>query len=152
MAFYMRFVVFTSKKSLYNDDFVKKLVKENKSFILTSWHNRIAIGSYAFTHSKKLNKDFDFYAVASNHGDGRIVAEFLNRFNFKVILGSTRKGNDLKKGMSLSNFRKIFRLLSKDGSAICITPDGPRGPRFKISGQIAAIAQKNISSNHSNIL
>ncbi len=142
VALYVRFVVLTSRKTFYNNDHVKQLVKENKSFILTSWHNRIAIGSYAFLNSKKENKKFNFYAIASNHGDGMILGEFLRRFNFNIISGSTRKNNDLKKGMSLANFRQIFRLLNKDGSAICITPDGPRGPRFKVSGQIAAIAQK----------
>jgi lysophospholipid acyltransferase (LPLAT)-like uncharacterized protein len=29
----------------------------------------------------------------------------------------------------------------KSGAALCITPDGPRGPRFKVGGQVASIAK-----------
>ncbi len=137
---YMRLVIITSKKTFYNLEYVNELIKNGNSFIAATWHNRISMTPFVFSKSYKINKDYIFSALTSSHGDGKIVGKIIEYFGLTVISGSTRKERDPSKGIAVSNFRKIFKIL-KNSAVLCITPDGPRGPKFKVSGQVAAIAK-----------
>lgn len=137
---YIRFVILTSSKKFYNLEYIDDLIKKGDSLIVAAWHNRLAMTAFIFSKSRKINKDYVFSALTSDHGDGKIVGKIMENFGLKVINGSTRKGNDPKKGIAIGNFRKIFKTLNKS-AALCITPDGPRGPRFKVGGQVASISK-----------
>jgi lysophospholipid acyltransferase (LPLAT)-like uncharacterized protein len=137
---YIRLVFITGRKSFSSNKLVDSLIKEGKPFIAVSWHNRVAISSYIFHKARKSNKNYKFGVLVSNHGDGAIIGLVMKSLGNKVISGSTRKNNDSKKGITIGNFRDIFRSL-KGENGMCITPDGPRGPRFKVGGHVSAIAK-----------
>lgn len=153
---YIKFVIFSSKKTFHNLELANWLVKNNQPFLAVTWHGRIAISAYTFLESRKFNKNYQISVLASNHGDGAIIGGVMQNLGTSVIYGSTRKNKDSKRGIDIANFRKIFSSL-KNNSAVCITPDGPRGPRFKVGGQTANIAKitgvpviavSSASSNH----
>jgi lysophospholipid acyltransferase (LPLAT)-like uncharacterized protein len=140
IALYLRFVLLTSKKYYHFNNEVEDLVKSKKSIIIAVWHDKVALSHDVFTKVRKKYKKYNFHVLASKHGDGMIIGKILNNFKIKSIYGSTRKEGKEKRGISLVDFRKIFKLL-KSGAAICITPDGPRGPRHKITGHLVNIAK-----------
>jgi hypothetical protein len=71
--------------------------------------------------------------LISKHADGKFIAQIMDNFNIKTVEGSKSKGG-------LEALRNLLKVLKK-GESIGITPDGPRGPRFKISDGVMKVAQ-----------
>ena len=71
-------------------------------------------------------------AVISHHRDGELIAAVMQDFGMEAIRGSSSKGG----GRAA---RDILTAL-KQGYAIAITPDGPRGPRMRASRGTAVLA------------
>jgi len=57
----------------------------------------------------------------------------LRHFNIGTVEGSTNRGG----ATALKSMVKIL----KSGQSIGITPDGPRGPRMRVSGGVVALAK-----------
>lgn len=126
---YIYIVFFTSKIHIKNIESPKEFWGNNKSFILAFWHSQLMMISFCWnSKNNKLN------ILASGHSDGRfgaIIAKYLNSNNIP-----TYKSN--KK----INLRPIFELL-KEKKCVAITPDGPRGPKEKVSEGIIKIAKSS---------
>lgn len=140
IAGYMFLVFKTSKKKYINFDIATKEIIEKKPIICLFWHNRLMMIPFI---AKKINQDFPdykFMTLASKHGDGRIVGRVMEVFGFKSILGSTKSGRKSSRGIGIDAIKQIFFGL-KEGNAIGITPDGPRGPNQKINGDVVNIAR-----------
>ncbi len=75
-----------------------------------------------------------FTAVISSHGDGEFLSHAIESYGHPTIRGSSRKD-------STNAMRGIIAAI-KSGISICLTPDGPRGPRFKIKGNLTNLAVK----------
>ncbi len=103
--------------------------KKNKSFILIGWHNRVPMLPMMMQYAIGPMK-----ALVSLHNDGRIIAGYLKRFNIGIISGSS---NNNAKGAALN----IMKTLKEDTS-VTIIPDGPRGPRMKLSPSPVYFASK----------
>jgi lysophospholipid acyltransferase (LPLAT)-like uncharacterized protein len=58
-------------------------------------------------------------ALASEHRDGEVLARAMQHLGWTVVRGST----------SRRAVPALMRLLREDRRHLCITPDGPRGPR-----------------------
>lgn len=95
--------------------------------IFAFWHNRLAIAPYIFSNHK------DIYALVSPHSDGKIISNILIKMGYKIIEGSTNRN-------PLLATRKIIAALAS-GSNIAITPDGPKGPQYKVNSNIIGIAK-----------
>lgn len=104
------------------DDFNK-----SAKTIFVMWHNNLAIAPYAFKQHRKL------YVLVSPHADGKIISFTLKRFGYHIIEGSTNKNPSIA-------IRKILQELANKNN-LAITPDGPRGPIYKINSNIVRIAQ-----------
>ncbi len=109
------------------DDFYSVWEKE-KSIILVIWHGRALMIPYFWNKQRPMN------ALVSPHRDGRMIAGLLTRFGFGTINGSS---NENANGAALS----LLHSLQKD-EAVCIIPDGPRGPRMHFSKSPVYFAQK----------
>lgn len=68
--------------------------------------------------------------LISNSREGEIIAHAALTVRVGVIRGSAAKGAQLKGGFEAG--RAIARHIAK-GEVVCITPDGPRGPRMRAS-------------------
>jgi len=90
------------------------------------WHGRLLMMPLVYK-GRKLS------FLVSPHRDGQIVGKAMQRFGFYAILGSTtRRG--------FSAFKKMVTA-QKNGSDIAITPDGPRGPRYRVQTGVIELAK-----------
>ncbi len=71
--------------------------------------------------------------LVSASGDGSLADMFLKRLGYGTLRGSTAKGG-------ARAIREMRRLLS-EGTAVAITPDGPRGPRHEPNEGAAFLAR-----------
>ena len=123
---YIVFVKITSNIKYENSDSPKKYWQNKKPFILAFWHGQLMTFSYTWKINKKLN------ILASSHSDGRFGASIARYFKLNNIPISS-DGNNL-------SLRPIFKILNSN-NYIAITPDGPRGPKEKVSEGIIKIAK-----------
>ena len=123
---YIVFVKITSNIKYENIDSPKKYWQDKKPFILAFWHGQLMTFSYTWKINKKLN------ILASSHSDGRFGASIARYFKLNNIPISSDSNN-----LSL---RPIFKILNSN-NYIAITPDGPRGPKEKVSEGIIKIAK-----------
>ena len=123
---YIVFVKITSNIKYENIDSPKKYWQDKKPFILAFWHGQLMTFSYTWKINKKLN------ILASSHSDGRFGACIARYFKLNNIPISSDSNN-----LSL---RPIFKILNSN-NYIAITPDGPRGPKEKVSEGIIKIAK-----------
>lgn len=128
ISFYIKFVFKTSKWQWINQEVITTLIKTDTPLIACFWHNRLLMMSMGWTgpHNK-------MHMLISAHRDGLLIAETMKHFGILTVEGSSSKGGT-------QALRNLITLL-KNGHCVGITPDGPRGPRFKARGGIIQIAK-----------
>lgn len=95
------------------------------------WHNRILGVATAFMRHYPKRKGA--YVLNSASRDGAYAAEFIRHLGVRSIRGSSsRRG-----AIALLDLVKKL----KEGYDLCITPDGPRGPRYKLSPGVILLSQ-----------
>jgi lysophospholipid acyltransferase (LPLAT)-like uncharacterized protein len=119
IAGYIRLVHATGRWATVRGDIPERMRKEGKPFIVCFWHGRLLMMNLAWA------SDAPFYMLSSPHADGRLTTAVMGHFNIDTVMGSTRKGGT-------AALRQLARLL-KNGAWAGITPDGPRGPRMRVS-------------------
>lgn len=129
LYWYLRFVYFTSKqKFIFYDNGNKEKFLNEQGAIFAFWHNMLALSPAMFKGHR------DVYALISPHLDGKILNDLVGKFSCKVIVGSSNKN-------PLGALRSIIEKLSQ-GANVIITPDGPKGPVYKVNSGITEIAYK----------
>ncbi|MDH7599616.1 MAG: lysophospholipid acyltransferase family protein [Sedimentisphaerales bacterium] len=89
--------------------------------ILAFWHSRLFYLSYYYTYRQRLPR---VTVLLSRSRDGDYAYAFARGLGHHAIRGSTRRGGT----RALKGLMKSLA----EGSNILITPDGPRGPAFKV--------------------
>ena len=139
-ALYVYIVYISSQKTFINKDNFNKLILENKSFIYALWHDQLLLSPFTWQTRNRID------ILISKHKDGDIIADLIKYHGFNSIRGSTNNPSKEKEKNTISSIRKIIKTL-KANISIGITPDGPRGPRHKVSEgtiNIARISNKKI--------
>lgn len=116
---YVRFMALTSKISIKGDGTLPG--------IYTIWHRQEVIMIYA-------QRGRGLVGLISKSRDGEYMARILRRSGFNFVRGSTTSGGFL----SLRSLIKAAR----GGYSLAITPDGPKGPVFKVQPGAIYLAQK----------
>ena len=99
-------------------------------FIATVWHNRLFLFPYAVRRFLPQTRGA---ALVSASRDGALLAAILKRFDFDAVRGSSsRRG--------ATALLQLADVIARGGEA-AITPDGPRGPAYHLSGGIISLAQ-----------
>ncbi len=124
---YIRFVYRTSSWSHIVSPESQPYVDGEKNGIFVFWHGRLMMMPNFCPTGRPM------HVVISHHNDGEFISRILNFFHVNVIRGSSRRGG-------LQAFIRA-RALLEAGNNICITPDGPKGPRMRVSGNVIALAQ-----------
>ena len=128
---YIYLVRYTSIINVKNSEEAASFWRKNEPFILAFWHSQLMMITFSWKSKKKLN------ILASGHSDGRfgsLIAKYLKSNNIPTSNSNKKK-----------SLRPIFELL-KNKDYIAITPDGPRGPKEKVSEGIIKIARKTNST------
>ena len=139
-AFYVYIVYVSSKKIFINKTSFDKLILENESFIYALWHDHLLLSPLTWQTKKRID------ILISKHKDGDIIADLIKYHGFNSIRGSTNNPKKGKEKNTISSIRNIIKTL-RGNVSIGITPDGPRGPRHKVSEgtiNIARISNKKI--------
>jgi len=114
----IKLIYWSNKKEIRRGDILVRFRKKPAIFVL--WHGRTMMLS-PMIQSLRVGG----YVVASKHMDGRMMAKLQRMFGLRTVYGSTHQG-------AMDVLRKGLRVL-KDGHVLCITPDGPKGPRMRLS-------------------
>jgi len=94
------------------------------------WHNRIFAMPYLY---RKWLPERRGRVLTSPSYDGEIIAATLRSFRVGAVRVSSNK-------RALASFRECLRCLRR-GEELVVTPDGPRGPRYKIQPGLAKLSQ-----------
>ena len=126
-ALYLRLVYKTTRWRFEGFETLTSYCQQKQPFIVCFWHERLLMGALAWRQPQP------FYMVISASRDGQLISETVAHFGMKTIAGSSKHGGTAALKTMLS--------LLKAGSAVGITPDGPRGPRRKVQPGVLIAAQ-----------
>lgn len=118
----------TIRISFVNRNAVDRLEQEGKNYILAFWHGTMLLPWY-------LNGGKKFAALISKSKDGDLLNKLLKRWDYNVIRGSSSTGGEVALGIMVD--------FAKNNNSIAITPDGPRGPAFKLKAGAVVTAKKS---------
>ena len=124
---YILFVHYTGRWDIRGIEHMQKLESSNKPFIIAFWHGRLLMTPPMAPKVDNLS------VLISKHKDGELISQTLKHFNYNLIRGSSGKDGT-------AALRSVLKVVKK-GGVVVITPDGPRGPRMRVSGAIIKIAQ-----------
>lgn len=122
----------TCKKNIIGAEAFLAAAKKEK-LIVTLWHNRIFVSPYFFGY---LDQSINYTLFVSESRDGAWLSILANSYKngFTLPVPKDNKFNPLRKFISVI----------KPNMVGAITPDGPRGPRYKIKpGLIIATHKAN---------
>lgn len=101
-------------------------------YILCFWHNRILAITFAYLRKYSHRQRKGVTVLTSPSRDGELLAQFVGRFRMGSVRGSSsRRGSQA--------LRELVRLV-EGGTDIAITPDGPRGPRYRLGPGVIHLA------------
>ena len=105
----------------------RPLVEAKQSFIYVLWHSRIL-------PLLALHKHEGLVLLISRHRDGGYVADLADRWGYRSVRGSTKRGGEV-------GLLGLVRALEHPGTIVAVTPDGPRGPAERVQPGAVAAAQ-----------
>ena len=113
--------------------------------VVAIWHSRIMLIPSGWTQLIRHwpGRTAGVSMLISMSGDGEPVARAMRHLGVGTIRGSA--GNKKKAKKDKGGARAVVEAvkLLKSGGAVCITPDGPRGPNEQVSLGAILIAQRS---------
>lgn len=120
------------------------LAAETPGVVVACWHETILLMPSGWTRFARHwpEKRGRVAMMISLSADGEPVARAIRHLDLDVVRGST--GNKKKAGKDKGGMRAIAEASTRlrAGDYICITPDGPRGPRRIASQGAVTLAQR----------
>jgi lysophospholipid acyltransferase (LPLAT)-like uncharacterized protein len=99
--------------------------------IIAFWHNRVALMAYFFARYCRSREALTFI---SRSRDGQFITDVAAQFGIRAVRGSSSRHG-------VSAMLAAVRASADVHLDICITPDGPRGPRYQIQPGLLRLAQ-----------
>ena len=113
----MGLITLTCRVRWVNKDAYQQAMQSDQAFILSMWHNSCTIAAWVMKRSR-------ITVMVSDSKDGEYVSRLASYFGINTIRGSSSSGSE-------KAIRSALRLLAQK-KPIAITPDGPRGPIYKM--------------------
>jgi lysophospholipid acyltransferase (LPLAT)-like uncharacterized protein len=123
-----RMVCLTLRITRKNAAPLDELRRAHKNCVIVFWHGAMIPGWFFHRRTEQVS------ALVSLSKDGTILASVLERWGFRLVRGSSHIGG-----------KEALRMMSealRQGSTICVTPDGPRGPRHVMKAGAALAARR----------
>lgn len=101
--------------------------------IFTIWHNRLALSVMLYRrYVQSVQRGRRMAAIASASRDGATLARVIELLGVEPVRGSSsRRGGQALLEMAT---------LAQKGYDLAVTPDGPRGPRYKLQPGVIGLA------------
>ena len=128
IQFYTEFIFLTSRIEICINHKSANILRSNAVCFLTLWHGKMIL------FPKVMSCFGKFQVLTSLHKDGEYVDKFIQLYGHKSIRGSSDKNG-------LSAIREIIKSI-ENNNRIIITPDGPRGPRYKVNSAVTNLASR----------
>ena len=126
-ALYIRLVHGTSSWRVEGAEHAAALWDRDEPFIVAFWHGRMLMVSQGWRFAAP------FKMVISQHPDGRLIASTIAHLGFAALTGSTNRGG--------SEVLRAMITALRGGQCVGVTPDGPRGPRMRVSAGVVHAAR-----------
>ena len=134
---YLGFALRTTRWTLEGSEHFEPFVA-NGAVVVAFWHQTLPLMPALWNRARSANPAREAFVLVSRHRDGRFIGAVMQRFGVALVHGSTaRRGTD--KGGAAS-MRALLACLGR-GSAVVMTPDGPRGP-----SRVAAMGAVQLAS------
>lgn len=131
----LKMLLATCKVRVHNLDHWTKTAAKG-SYVLAFWHNQIGMAPFLLNPHKKVSDLF--VSVISNSKDARWLEAVMRKFTPTDVL----KVPHNKRPQAL---KAMIQVLKQPKTALIITPDGPRGPRYHVKpGAVAAAANAHV--------
>ena len=129
----MRLLGKTLRVEIRNESGVDPSSGTHPPIIFVMWHSRIFTGPTGW--KAVFGGKRRCVALTSASHDGDIVARAMSVFGIEAVRGSSSR-----RGVAaLVGLKRALR----DGNDICLTPDGPRGPRYKVQAGAVKLAESS---------
>lgn len=115
---------------VFGSEHLAQAYQKHGQAILAFWHNRLLLMPYIYHYEMNLRH---LVAMVSQSRDGEFTANFLQKFGFHCIRGSSSRGG-------FESFTQAIRM-AKQGYDIAIATDGPRGPIYQVQPGVIKLAQ-----------
>ena len=129
----IRVVSGTLRWELLDPERLNKALEEGPA-IFTTWHNRLSLSLEVYNRYLRDAKGPRRLAtLVSASKDGGLLARILENFGAQPVRGSSsRRGPQALLELTT---------MAQKGFDLAITPDGPRGPKYKVQEGALALAQ-----------
>jgi len=117
-----------NKVSITGQDIFEKYVEQGNN-IFAFWHSRLFFFAYYYASNAKRKVS----VLVSMSRDGDYGVALAHKLKQDVVRGSTSRGGQ-------AAIRNLAARVAA-GNNIAITPDGPRGPAFKVNEGVIKLAQ-----------
>ncbi len=126
-SLFIRLLISTMRIIERPDNYPERLIRQGENIIFAYWHAFMLVPAYTA-------RNLGIKVMISQHADGEYITRVIEHLGFTTVRGSTTRGGA----------KALLKMIkdSKEGTAIAITPDGPRGPRFTIQPGIIFLSQK----------
>jgi lysophospholipid acyltransferase (LPLAT)-like uncharacterized protein len=122
----LRALARTWRMTVVGEEHLETVLSDDRGHFMALWHGRMVIG---LSH----HSDRNWFALVSASQDGDILGGLLERFGYRLVRGSSRRGG-------AKAVREMLGVLGA-GAVVIITPDGPRGPRHAMNPGITWLAR-----------
>lgn len=134
-GWYLLFCERTTRWTNHGVQHVRQAADDGPGVILALWHGRLLICA---PHAWPRGARKTLSALISQSKDGEAITTAVAAIGIKAVRGSTAKAGKDKGGAAA--LKEMIRVL-RGGDSIAVTPDGPRGPRMRISPGVIQLAK-----------
>jgi len=133
---YLRFALRTTRWTMEGGQHFAPFVPQG-AVIGAFWHECLPLMPALWLRLRAGNPGRQVKVLISLHRDGLFIAGVVRRMGAGTVHGSSaKKGRDKGGALALRNLLGVL----KEGHAVALTPDGPRGPARVAAGGVAQLA------------
>ncbi len=107
-------------------------IRDRDPIIFSFWHNRLLLLPYYY---ERFCPGFHPLALISPSRDGRMISAVARHFNVETASGSTSKQG------AKAALKAVHASKNQMRVDLCITPDGPRGPKYVLQPGVLHLSQ-----------
>jgi lysophospholipid acyltransferase (LPLAT)-like uncharacterized protein len=133
---YLRFALRTTRWALEGAEHLAPFAGQG-AVIAAFWHECLPLMPALWFRVRADHPAREMKVLISLHRDGRFIADVMRRVGMGIVHGSSAKNGRNKGGAGA--LRNLLVVL-KQGDAVALTPDGPRGPARVAAGGVAQLA------------